>query len=335
MNRARALRVLARALKGQAPSKREWPDLIALGGEQLVLATLWRRLQATGCVAPTEVRTLLDEVQKRTRERNARLFAALETVLAQLNRVGVEPVLLKGAALWALAPDPGAAARASDRLLSDLDLLVRSAELEIAVKALLDGGFAMLEDHRADEEHNVAVFGRTSDPGAVDLHQQPPSASHAPALAAIHDASTPVCIGNTTAKAPPPELIVLTTVLHDQVHDAQMWFGGFDIRHLIDFAELASRDVDWQKLLSMCSSPLVRTALAAQAQAARDIAGAALPDEICGGFWAAMQYRRQRLQYEHPLFDGVIDYMRTQKWLSGARRAFWRMSLRQVAIPGF
>src|SRR6185436_1595897 len=88
---------------------------------------------------PPEVRGCLETLLELNGRRNRLMLQALEGAVASLNGAAIAPVLLKGAAALAedLYPDPGM------RIVGDLDLLVREAEVDGAVAALEKAGFGV------------------------------------------------------------------------------------------------------------------------------------------------------------------------------------------------
>src|SRR5262245_2711813 len=138
MSRQAALAQLSMCLQGQVPPQADWMAMLDLANRSLATAQLCAALMASGNahLIPDDVRVFLVEVQSRNRERNRRLIGQLRDALRALNAVGIEPVLLKGIALWASMPES-----AFDRILADLDLLVRSEDVDRAIGALKDAGF--------------------------------------------------------------------------------------------------------------------------------------------------------------------------------------------------
>jgi hypothetical protein len=96
-----------------------WPLFIECASSHLVTPVLAAALDGVEGLPP-ELPPYLDGVLALNRARNEKLSRALRSVVGELNRIGVRPVLLKGAvALWTdLYPDPAM------RMLRDIDLLV-------------------------------------------------------------------------------------------------------------------------------------------------------------------------------------------------------------------
>lgn len=299
MNRQTALKQLSLCLQGQVPPDADWMAILDLANRSLATAQLCAAIMTSSSAGavPEDVRVFLLDVQSRNRERNRRLAEQLKDALRALNAVGIEPVLLKGAALWASRPD-----EMFDRILADIDLLVRGADVERAVRALRNAGFALTARYPGNDVHVVAEFGRAEDVGLIDLHQRPPGP---PGLAEIQNLTaycTAISVEGLRAMRPLPAVQIFFLVLHDQLHDGDYWRGGFDLRHLVDIASLskASESVDWGLLERLCATGLVRNALESQLIAAERIAGAVIPPHLTSRRWVQLQHWRHIMQFSHP-----------------------------------
>jgi len=297
MDRSLALDQLAACLKGEPPAGCDWAGVVALANQSLTTPQLTAALESLEDRLPLDLAPFLAEVRRRNRERNRRLAAQLQDAVAGLNRAGVEPVLLKGAAL--LAGRGGV--EMPDRLLSDLDLLVAPEEVETAIGALRAAGFGLVKRFTGSHIHVAAEFGRPQDVGVLDLHQHAPGPAGLAEKLHLEARYRTVDVGGGQARVPDEAAQILYLVLHDQLHDGDYWRGGFDLRHLADLARLAPAlsPEDWTWLDQACATDLVRAALEAQLFAAERLLGAA------GGLGAPgrrarLTYRRWRLQYAQP-----------------------------------
>jgi hypothetical protein len=287
-------------LQGHVPPQADWMGILDLANRSLVTARLCAALMRSGDQpsVPEDVQVFLNEVRTRNRERNRRLILQLSDALRALNRSGIEPVLLKGIALWATQREA-----AFDRILADIDLLVRPSEVERAIDVLQDAGLTLTSRYPGNDVHVVAEFGRPDDVGLIDLHQRPPGP---PGLAEIENLDTH-CVAIATdgvrALRPDPTLQIFFLVLHDQFHDGDYWRGGLDLRHLMDIAQLCSGHppVDWGLLERLCRTGLVRHALGTQLIAARRFAGAEIPERFMARSWTRVQHWRHMLQFSYPL----------------------------------
>lgn len=295
---ARPLDQLCACLHGAPPKDCDWTAVLTLANQSLVTPGLAAALKPQRDLAPAYVWTFLEEVQRRNRERNRRLWAQLADAVGALNDAGVEPVLLKGAALWASSPPR----QPFDRLMSDIDLMVAPDEVEGAIGALRLAGFDLAKRYDGPSVHVVAELGRPQDVGYLDLHQRapgPPGMAESPELAARRRT---VAVAGGRVQVPDAASQVLQLVLHDQFHDGDYWRGGFDLRHLMDLARLAplltAADRLWLK--QACGSSLVRAALEAELHAADRLIGGLAAGEHPSAR-ARWTYRRWRLQQAYPM----------------------------------
>lgn len=308
MNRGRALTQITSLLRGGMPRDTDWPALLTLANEALITPALYARIEHQAL--PDDVRTFLAQVRARNRERNASLTGTMAEACALLNRAGVEPVLLKGAALRALVGE-----RAADRMTSDIDLLVQPCEFDAALGALLRAGFEITEDKRNLTRHPIVAVGRVQDAGGIDLHQRAPGGE---IVSRVRERCAPAEFLGAQVRIPPPELQVLISVWHDQWHEGRFWRGGFHLRHLMDIALLADEPgIDWRAVYAMCDGGAQRLAVRTQAMAARRIVDAHVPDEAISGAWTAFSYQRQRLQYVWPMVNEPLRRI-------GLTREMWR-----------
>lgn len=301
MSRSSGLRILANGLHGRAPAAQDWMALISTANEALVTPVL-RDALATDDV-PDDAAAFLDMIAARNDERNRRLRDMLADATARLNTVGVTPVYLKGMAIWAACRP---SADSYPRMMSDADLLVRPDETQAAIESLTAGGFQILHRH-PEHRHEAADLWRDGDVGVVDLHRRPPGP---PALAALFDREADTIPSPWPGRAliPSPTLQIYLTCLHDLFHEDGFWRGGFDVRHLCDIAELARHPdgVDWDALLSLAPTRLIRNAMLSQLVAAHRIAAAPVPARLLRAVVPRLHHRRHAAQYATPALGAPL-----------------------------
>ena len=115
---------------------REWKLLIELSSFHCVTPSLAACLPDERGISH-EVRDYLDAVLTLNGRRNSILLEALSRIVATLNAVDIEPVLLKGCARLV----EGAYPAPSMRFLGDLDVLVPTNRATDAYAALVANGF--------------------------------------------------------------------------------------------------------------------------------------------------------------------------------------------------
>ena len=305
MSRLGSFAQLTSCLRGEIPNTPDWPAVLVLANRALVTAQLHAAIAQAGAThfLPEDVRTFLREAFKRNRERNRRLAAQLSDALRALNDAGIEPVLLKGAAVWASS----GRGLEFDRILADLDLLIKPSETEHALDVLNRAGFPCAARYQG--KHTVAELGRPTDVGFIDLHQRPPGPLGIAQIENLDSLCAPISWFGTRATVPAPAAQILFMVLHDQFHDGDYWRGGFVLRHLVDIGELsrAPQSVDWLLLDELCKTSLVRNALGAQLVAAERFLGAAVPPRLTHRAWVRFQHQRHLWQFMYPRLSAPLS----------------------------
>lgn len=281
-------------LLGIPRNPRDWAPLISLASETLTIGTLADAVltDSFGARLPDNVRALLVDVLDRARRRNARLTSQFSEFLPVLNAAGIEPIIMRGIARLVSSPNEDA------RLLSDIDFLVPAEQRGDCAEALIGLGYRI--QMGVDCQPLPLVFGRTRDVGMVDVHTilQPFY------LQLEFERIAPDCrrieLGNGKALLPSPTCQLLFIVVHDQLHDGDYWRGLIDMRHMIDIAHLVEEGIDWEHLASFFRSACASNALHVQLRTARSLLKIDIPEEYCGGNWAALQLIRRRLQAQFP-----------------------------------
>jgi hypothetical protein len=246
---------------------------------------------------PGDVTLFLAEVLRRNRMRNETVLRQLGEALRRLNAIGVEPVLLKGAAALARA-------RPHDlegRILCDLDILVRPSETDAALTTLMAAGYRVFRRRQGEAPHAVAELVRDGERASIDLHQRPAGPPGMAEIADLREQAGAVEVAGGRALIPDPASQLYLLVLHDQFHDGDYWSGRLNLRHLLDIGDmLADPALDWPRLDGLVKSALVRNALDTELIDARWLTGSPLPDRFAVRPWPGLQHYRRRLQVADP-----------------------------------
>jgi hypothetical protein len=217
-----------------------WTSVIEAADDHLVMAALGWCLRGDDRV-PADVRECLETLLDLNRRRNRLMLEALEGAVSSLDAAAIAPVLLKGAAALVedLYPDPGM------RIVGDLDLLVREAQVDRAVAALETAGFGVGTARRsfdADPHHLPLRVHATSRVG-IELHTRPAPRS----LDALLDAGE--YLANARPRQwrgyplllPGPADWLVHNIAHGQIVDGHYWRGVPRLRQLLDLALLRAR----------------------------------------------------------------------------------------------
>jgi hypothetical protein len=183
MSRRRALRFLTDALSleksdeaGQSRLRLEirggkisWERVIDVASRHYVIVTLAAALREHGLSSdlPEDVGEYLEELRLLGLERNRRIREQVLEMARMLNGIGVEPLLIKGAAhlMSGLHSDPSA------RLMEDIDALVPGERLNECFDRLRAGGYDI--DGKMEHDcHHADQLKRPGRPAWVELHRR-------------------------------------------------------------------------------------------------------------------------------------------------------------------
>jgi hypothetical protein len=243
---------------GDVPES-EWPKLISLASANLALShlatTVAEVLRGGASPLPHDVADYFSAVLHLGETRAKAVREQLGDIVLALNRAGVTPLLLKGAAYELL----GLYARAGTRLFTDLDLLVPLDQISRAASALTELGY------RADSGANVALGehhhhlpGMTKEGAlaAIELHREPlrwQAQGLLPGDQLLADARRVPVAGRGEVLIPSPTHLVFHNILHSQVSSYRHWKGDFMLKDAIDLVALERRfagSIDWPRIVA-------------------------------------------------------------------------------------
>ena len=242
---------LARALSGHVPSDSEWLALIEVANAHLVTPRLhdaMRRKKALDRIDP-EARAYLDLIRCRNTARNAGLRNEALHATRLLNRAGIEPLWIKGAARIAGARSPADC----PRVLTDIDLVVSPASRDRAIRALMSAGYRDAGGLVSD--HTIGNLTRGTAPGHLDLHDRLPGHLSDLLGTEVQAHAERVVRDGVVFYRPEPEIDIIINVVHELLHDRGLRRGTISLRYLLDIADQADT---WA---TIGDHPAVRSAL--------------------------------------------------------------------------
>jgi hypothetical protein len=240
-------------LGGKPPRRRrnrEWELLIETSSFHLVTPSLAGCLQDKLAI-PREIRQYLDAVLALNGQRNALLLEALLRIVAALNAIDIEPVLMKGCARLVEGEYP----QPNMRFLGDLDVLVPMNRATDAYAALMANGFGEKpgQAYRPDHHHlHMLIENKTG--AGVEIHTQvsPGFCRQVLLTPWFCDGSRPFRLqDDLQVRLPDPTRSAGHNIVHHQLHHDGYQNCTIELRQLLDLALIRKRHdaaIDWAEL---------------------------------------------------------------------------------------
>jgi hypothetical protein len=192
----------------------DWTATIRIACDEGLLPSLNSHLAAFGA-QEDEILQLLGEVETSNRKRNKVVVDEIRYAVSVLNEVGIEPVVLKGAAYLAagIYKDP------ATRYLGDIDVLIPRSQMDAAVSVLTSADYRLdTTDPFGEYRHHCPPLSRSGGP-SIELHRSLGLGICSRLLPAgeVIEKSRPHDYGGVVARIPCPEHLVTHLVMHSQL----------------------------------------------------------------------------------------------------------------------
>jgi hypothetical protein len=268
---AAGLPELARGLR-----EADWREVIGIANWHLVTPAMYHNLREAGLlgILPSEAEEFLRRVHELNARRNERMITQLAELLVALRADGIESVLLKAAADLPTTPEP----RLGERIASDLDVLIRPADLKRVRRGLRRLGYARDGDDVG--RHSDGNYVRPGEPAGIDLHLRVEEEDELLPAAKMWDRSVALHWRGTELRIPCPEHRVVHLVLHDMLHHGGYYSGAPRLRALHDlrrFIDAWHGRLDWRVVDTHFQNLRLGHVLDAHLLAAHRLLGAAWP----------------------------------------------------------
>lgn len=227
-----------------------WELLIEVASFHLVTPALAKCLEADPKV-PADVREYFAAVAALNAQRNERMLVALARAAGLLNAIGIEPVMLKGAALLLDETHP----EASLRILGDVDVLIPASRADDAFAALTAAGFRTLSNDVVlpPGHHHLPMLHDEDEHIGLELHTDVIATSGEAVIATdwFCERLRPARLRGHRVLLPEPTRNVGHVIFHSEIFHANYWSDKVHLRHLLDLAMIRSRhenEIDWHEL---------------------------------------------------------------------------------------
>lgn len=152
-------------------NKIDWDNLVFVSSQHLVLPAVFCRLKQKGIehLLPKDLFEYLNEITSINRNRNKSLLNEAILISELFKKNNINHVFLKGLAFLAenLYEDLG------ERMITDIDVLVHTNNLELATKLLIESGYnpnqSTIGERHLNKRHKPRLINETK-LAAVELH---------------------------------------------------------------------------------------------------------------------------------------------------------------------
>ena len=228
-----------------------WEKLIEASSHHYVTPALaWCLRDRTDL--PDEIRDYFAAALTLNGRRNKGLIGAVGRIAAALNTIGIEPVLLKGAARLVEEAYPSSKLR----FLGDIDVLIPADRSADAVSALQRRGFEMGDDASPSSlHHHLPMLNERETGAGVELHTGlalPPDDEIIRADWFLEN-TRPFQLQGHHVRLPDATRAIAHNIVHDQLNNQShnRRLGRASLRQLLDLAMLRAKyedAIDWNEL---------------------------------------------------------------------------------------
>jgi hypothetical protein len=315
-------------LAGKPPRRRrnrEWVLLIETSSFHFVTPSL------AGCLKdelglPHEIREYLDAVLTFNGRRNVLLLETLSRVVAALNAIDIEPVLMKGCARLVEGEYP----QPSMRFLGDLDVLVPTNRATDAYAALVANGFGERPEDGIPSPNfqHLRLLHEDKTGAGVEIHRQ--VTVYCPRVLSTPwfcEGTRPFRLrGNLHVRLPDPTRSACHNIVHDQFDHKRYQDRTIELRQLLDLALIRKRHeaaIDWAELDHLFCRNDLGEVLATYLQFCEELLGQKAPRLRCRPRVGAIKRFRR-----------IVDPPKTPKFAQTATALASKLTRIAAALTG-
>ncbi len=314
-----------------ALSEQECFQLDALVRYWHVAPALWLQIRGDDQLL-RPVRDTIRTLYWQNIQANGRYQRAIAEVTALLNGIGIEPILLKGAAQLCDPPT----GHAGTRYMHDLDLLVPEGREQACQELLIQAGFEASGYLFEPGFHHLQKLVRPADQLMVEVHRFPWMHGDARAARCVIKAALPITVGAGRARLPSLMHRLLIHALHPfadepfrslaywHLYHPQVAIAAVDLKQVLDFAEFIAHratSIHWPGLLAEAERFGRRADLQQWAYLCRALMAAPVPDSIARWNVSRAETRWHPLKPRRAVKLALLRFgqlERVQRWRYGA-----------------
>ncbi len=221
-----------------------WEAVIYAASNQFVLPAWYIQMKNAGLLGtmPEELLLHIESLTNQNRERNRKIINQANEIASLLNKHGIAPVFLKGTAhlLLGLYSDIG------ERMIGDIDFLVRDNEILQVAETVKSVGFEPLSKYNAKLHGEMKHFPRLVNydyPAAVEIHREvmnPPNQKYFTASSILN--SLIKIEGKNSCFSPNYKNLLIHNMLNAQINDSSYSNASVLLRQSYDLFLLAEKE---------------------------------------------------------------------------------------------
>lgn len=238
----------------------DWKEVVKKAKEQLILPSLYYNLQwwRLAKFMPPKIEKDFKKIYLTNAARNATIFYHLGKLLKHFQENHIPVIVLKGAALAAaIYPLP------SLRIMYDVDLLLKKADLALVGSLLLDLGYIPQPCDKFDEERAHHVYISPNRLFLLEVHGllASPNSRATVDIMKIWQRVKPLQVEDTEVLTLSPEDLIQHLCIHTLAH--HNFYSSIQLRNVYDLWAIIDKyghnKIDWDYLLE--SSRQYRTSI--------------------------------------------------------------------------
>jgi len=221
-----------------------WEAVVYAASNQFVLPAWHIKMEGAGLLdeMPEELKIHVGEITNLNRRRNQLIIDQANQIAGLLNAKGISPVFLKGTAHLLL----GLYADIGERMIGDIDFLVRDNEILQAAESVKSLGFEPLTKYNAQLHSEMKHFPRMVNydyPAAVEIHREVMNPPNHKYLGAANILDHPMAIGgNRGIYVPDYKNLLIHNMVNVQINDKSYSNATVHLRQSYDLFLLAEKE---------------------------------------------------------------------------------------------
>jgi hypothetical protein len=219
-----------------------WEHFVHMGSNHLVLPALYVKFRNNGLLSalPDDLAMHLQKLYTMNVDRNRQLIKQIEWLTTLLCRSGIHPVLLKGSGslVEGLYPDQG------ERILADIDCMVKESEVEAAVTLLRSEGYEARPFHPASlpmMHHYPALF-KPHEPAPIEIHHIPVGRRQLKYINMDEWTGYLFSSGNEAPLTLRTGDQIIVNMIHGLLKNRGQYYANLSLRNMYEFYRLSWRE---------------------------------------------------------------------------------------------